>query len=165
VSALDGHLERLREMIAGLPAGAYAASPSRVSGPVGAHVRHCLDHVRALVSVIDSNQLCYDSRLRGTRIETDPLAALEELDRLRADIEELANVPLDRPVQLSSLTDRDGSTLRVTSTFGREIAFVIQHTIHHAAIISILLDQLGVQVPKGFGYAPSTPVPALVCAR
>ena len=165
MSALDGQLEHLREMIAALPASAYVASPSRVSGPVGAHVRHCLDHVRALVSLVDSNELCYDSRLRGTRIETDPVAAVDEIDRLRVDIEELEYLTLDHPVLLRSLTDRDGSTLRVTSTFGREIAFVIQHTIHHAAIIAVLLDQLRVDVPQGFGYAPSTPVPALACAR
>jgi uncharacterized damage-inducible protein DinB len=165
MSALDGQLERLRHVLSTLPAAAYAASPSPVSGSVGAHVRHCLDHVRALTSLVDSDELCYDSRLRGTRVEQEVSAAVDEIDTLRSSLQALENLPLDRYVHLESLADRDGSTLKVTSTYGRELAFVIQHTIHHAAIISVLLDQIGVAVPLGFGHAPSTPVPAVVCAR
>jgi uncharacterized damage-inducible protein DinB len=165
MSALASQLERLRDLVGEIPPAAYVAAPSRASGSIGAHVRHCLDHVRALASLLDSDELCYDSRLRGTRIEVDPLAAVQEIDRLRGEIGELDNFSLDHPLQLQSLTDRDGSTLRVMSTFGREVAFVVQHTIHHAAIISVLLDQIGVAVPAGFGYAPSTPLPVPACAR
>ena len=158
MSALRGQLESLRGVVASLPGGAYRASPSRVSGTVGAHVRHCLDHVRALVSQIDSGELTYDSRLRGTGVETEPGVAVEEIDRLCAELQQLERAPLDAPVRLQSMIERDGAAVKTTSTLGREVAFVIQHTIHHLAIVAVLLEQLGVRVPSDFGLAPSTPL-------
>lgn len=44
------------------------------------------------------------------------------------------------------------------STLARELAFVMSHTIHHQAIVALLLEQQGGGVPdERFGYAPSTP--------
>ena len=40
-----------------------------VSGSVGAHVRHCLDHVRAVVHAAEGGVLSYDRRERDTAIE------------------------------------------------------------------------------------------------
>jgi hypothetical protein len=39
---------------------------------------------------------------------------------------------------------------------GRELAFVLSHTVHHNALIAIMAQTLGVPVPARFGYAPST---------
>jgi uncharacterized damage-inducible protein DinB len=50
-------------------------------------------------------------------------------------------------------------TATVRSSVGRELAFVVSHTIHHCAVIALLLRDLGVAVPPRFGYAPSTPSP------
>ena len=111
----------------------------------------------ALVSYAGVSELSYDSRLRGTPVETEPGVAVAEIDRLCALLERLESAPLDRPVHLRSVTDREGRSLSTASTLGREVAFVIQHTIHHLAIVAVLLDQMGVQVPADFGLAPSTP--------
>jgi uncharacterized damage-inducible protein DinB len=43
------------------------------------------------------------------------------------------------------------------STLARELAFVLNHTIHHQAMIGLLASLHGCDVPDGFGYAPSTP--------
>jgi uncharacterized damage-inducible protein DinB len=44
------------------------------------------------------------------------------------------------------------------STHARELAFVISHTIHHCALMAVLLAVQGIPVPYRFGYAPSTPL-------
>jgi len=44
----------------------------------------------------------------------------------------------------------------VETTAGRELAFVLSHTIHHNALIDVMARTLGVPVPDRFGYAPST---------
>lgn len=157
VDALQAHLRSLRDLVAALNRDVYRATPSRTSGSVGEHVRHCLDHTRALFSAASNAELTYDSRVRGTRIETDPDLAVDEIDRLSIDLEGLDERALERPVYLQSMTHRDGPPTRVATTVGREVAFVIQHTIHHCAIVAVLLDHLGVAVPERFGYAPSTP--------
>ena len=43
-----------------------------MSGSIGEHVGHCLDHLSALLSADPPLMLSYDRRQRGTAIETDP---------------------------------------------------------------------------------------------
>jgi len=50
-----------------------------------------------------------------------------------------------------------GEVVTGWSTLGRELAFVNSHTIHHQALIAVLLELSGVQVPDHLGLAPSTP--------
>jgi uncharacterized damage-inducible protein DinB len=157
VNALREQLEGLRAVIASLPPAIYGAAPSRVSGTIGGHVRHTLDHVRTLVSQWHASEMSYDSRLRGTAVETEPWAAVDEIDRLNLSLDGLRADQADREVRLGTLARRGEAAVAARTTAGRELAFVIQHTIHHAAIIAVLLDQLGLGVPAGFGYAPSTP--------
>ena len=40
------------------------------------------------------------------------------------------------------------------STLGRELAYVNSHTIHHQALIAVLLELAGVPVPDHLGLAP-----------
>jgi uncharacterized damage-inducible protein DinB len=154
--ALCSQLESLREVITTLPRDLYNAAPSRASGSIGGHVRHCLDHVRALVAARGAADLTYDARLRGTAIETEPWAAVDEIDRLTLEVEDLTVRATEDRVRLNGLTHRSGAAVEVQTTIGRELMFLVQHTLHHAAIIAILLEQRGVRVPPDFGYAPST---------
>lgn len=153
--ALRHELEALRTAVGGLSPSEYRAAPSRASGSIGAHVRHALDHVRALVSRDPATDLTYDARLRGTAVETSPQAAVDEIDRLCEELARRALASAER-LRVVSLTAPDGQQLHAESSLGRELAFVLSHTIHHAAIVAVLLDRLGTAVPEGFGHAPST---------
>jgi uncharacterized damage-inducible protein DinB len=157
VDALQAHLRTLGDLIRTLPAEAYRDSPSPASGSIGEHVRHCLNHARALLASASDGELTYDARHRGTRVEVEPELAAGECERLCLDLQQLDNTTLERPIRLHTLTHRDMSPTRVGTTLGREIVFVIQHTIHHCAVIAVLLDRVGITVPRDFGYAPSTP--------
>lgn len=163
-AALQIQLENLRDVIGRLTPELYRASPSSVSGSIGAHVRHCLDHVRVLVSHRAGAAMTYDSRLRGTGVETDTREAAIEIEHLCASLAHVTPARLAERIVLRSQTDRDGTAAHVDTTLGRELAFVVQHTIHHAAIINVLLDAAGCATPAGFGYAPSTPRRELAAA-
>ena len=157
VTALSALLEQLRAVIMDMPVSMYRARPAaRVSGSVGEHVRHCLDHVSALVAAMYGDELSYDRRSRGTTVENERGSAADEISRLVSRLEGRAAIRLDRPVTLWSLLDADGAAVAIRTTVGREIAFVIQHTIHHCALIAVLLEWQGMGVPAGFGLAPST---------
>ena len=150
-------LDELESLLMELPLDAYAVSlvPS-ASGSIGGHVRHCLDHVSALVSADPSVPLSYDSRHRGTAVETDPAEALRQISRLKGALDIWSTRSLDDPIPVTSMIS---STAAVTgwSTLARELAFVISHTIHHQAIIGVLLAVHGHAVPERFGHSPSTP--------
>ena len=157
VLALRERLDDLMRLVGALPADAYRARPSRVSGSVGEHVRHVLDHVSSLVAGGPSMVLSYDHRMRGTAVETEPHAAICEMARLDAALERWAEQPLDESVAVAAMVSANGRVVTGRSTLARELAFVMSHTVHHQAIVALLLEQQGAPVPgDGFGYAPST---------
>jgi uncharacterized damage-inducible protein DinB len=75
-------------------------------------------------------------------------------------LDRLDGLPADLPIRLRTIAERGEAPVEVTTTASREIAFVIQHTIHHCALIALLLERRDIRVPASFGYAPSTPLPA-----
>lgn len=126
------------------------------NGNIGGHVRHCLDHIRAILDGFPVGLVDYDHRERGTSIETDPFAARDEIRRLRRLAEDLAQIEDEAPVRVAVLPTRDGQSVTLLSTLGRELAFVLSHTIHHNATIKGMALALRVALPPSFGYAPST---------
>lgn len=158
VSALRGRLDELLRLLLTLPTEAYCARPSRVSGSIGEHVRHLLDHVSSLVSTNPVAVLSYDHRTRGTAVESQPSAGVCELMRLDAALERWGDRNLEDPIAVAAVTSTDGRSATGWSTLARELAFVMNHTIHHQAIIALLLERLDAELPdERFGYAPSTP--------
>jgi hypothetical protein len=151
-------LDQIAALLLEMPASVYTAPvATHVSGTVGEHVRHCLDHVSALLSSDASSTLSYDLRRRGTAVESDPGAALQQILRLKAALDRWSTRSLDEPIRVSSLIDASGASIAGWSTLGRELVFVLSHTIHHQATMAALLALHGVAAPEGFGYAPSTP--------
>ena len=150
-------LNQLAALVTRLNDGHYlSVRASEVSGSVGGHVRHCLDHVAALARGFESGQIDYDGRVRGTAVESHRHAATTEIERLVGVIEDMAGYSPDTPVWVNV-----GSPDLAPSTLARELAFISSHTIHHFALIALLLHDMGVRVPPRFGYAPSTPSPEL----
>ena len=159
VAALERALEELAAVVAALSPEAYRNRlMPNVSGSIGEHVRHCLDHVSALVSADPSSYLSYDRRGRGTPVETDAAHALRCIQLLRIKVAVGRwSTRLDDPICVMSTVARGGAMLTSMSTLGRELAFVLNHTIHHQAMIGLLASLHGCDVPDGFGLAPSTP--------
>lgn len=162
VAALDRALAQMAAVVSALGLEAYRARPlPDVSGSIGEHVRHCLDHVDALASADRWSDLSYDRRARGTAIETDPAAALRSIQLLRIKIAVGRwSSWAHEPIFVSSTISRDGDIATGMSTLAREMTFVLSHTIHHQATIGLLASLQGCGVPADFGYAHSTPRPA-----
>jgi uncharacterized damage-inducible protein DinB len=156
-SALVRLLDELSATVMTIPTEIYSAPfEGGVSGTIGEHVRHSLDHVSALLSAGRSDTLSYDHRQRGTSIEADAGAALQQILRLKAGLERWSMRSLDDPIRVTSMISATGA-VSGWSTLARELAFVVSHTIHHQAIIGILLSFHGYDVPDRFGHSPSTP--------
>ena len=157
-SALADVLAQVAEVVRQLSDDDYRApGPAGVSGSVGQHVRHCLDHVLALEQALRTRRIDYDARERGGSIEQNRRLALAALDSVRARLLGLDDRWLAGAVEVVAQLAPDSRPIMMTSTIGRELAFVISHTIHHNATINVLLQERRVALPARFGFAATTP--------
>ena len=156
--ALAEHLDALAEVVERVSDLDYLTRPSTgVSGSVGAHVRHCVDHVIALLDRTAAGEMTYDDRQRDTELERNRRLAVATLRVLASRVREMAPRTGDVPITLWTMLDRRGTRARIRTTLGRELVFVLQHTIHHEAVVAVLLAGRGRVLPGHFGLAPSTP--------
>lgn len=150
-------LRQLAEVVQALTDEQYVRKPvGVVASNVGGHVRHCLDHVEAFLAGTESGAVCYDRRQRGTEVEASRAAALKAIRRLERRLLAFRPHSEDRRLGLSVLVSGALPPVEVQTTVGRELAFVLSHTVHHNALIAVQARTLGVPVPARFGYAPST---------
>lgn len=158
IDALAETLGQGRDLVASLPAPAYIRKvPQAFDASIGGHYRHCLDHFGGLLGGIDAGELNYDLRRRDPRIEEDPAFALEMTDRLLASARELDESMLGRPLLVRARVSATGEeSPGVASTAGREVMYAIAHAVHHYALIGVIGRIQGLDLPAGFGVAPST---------
>ena len=147
-------IDRLDDIDYAMPA------PGRTSGGIGGHVRHCLDHVSALVEGIRTGLCAYDRRQRGTVVETSRAAAVEAITDTMIALLHLDAASLDAEILVEAQLEPAGARGVSRSSVCREVAFLVSHTVHHNAIVGQLLQTRGLTVAPRFGLAPATPLDA-----
>jgi hypothetical protein len=127
------------------------------AGPVCAHLRHVVEHYEALVNGQPLGVVDYDGRPRDRQLETSPTLARDRLLGLRQVLGQWTPDMLDRPVRVLGQGGIIGDfDFCVTSSVGRELAFLASHAVHHFALLAEHLQRHGVPVPTHFGKAPGT---------
>ena len=120
VDSLRELLDEMRSMIERIDDESYAApARGRSGGGIGGHVRHCLDHVSALLTGTRTGLCAYDRRARGTTVDTCRLAAIHCILDLEADLLRLDCRLFEVPVDVETQVDTSGAFLVTTSTVGR----------------------------------------------
>ena len=157
--AVSGPNRRLigqaRALVATLDDDRFCASDPRRSS-VGAHLRHVIDCYRCFLRGLGEGRIDYDGRQRDAGIECDRQVAADALANLEAGFGALP-VDLERPLEVRVDAAAWGSSLHwQQSTLGRELQFLVSHTVHHFALIALLLRAQGFEPDAEFGVAPST---------
>lgn len=132
--------------------------PQYFSGSVGKHIRHILNFYECFLNGISSGRIDYDARIRDTSVETSVMAAQT---RIRAMMKTLSILEMHQYGQDIFIHQNEGAIEDPEndwsrSTVGREIQALVSHTVHHYAIIALILRILGFECPRDFGVAPST---------
>lgn len=152
------YLQQADELIAGLSDAAFAEpAPGGLGSSVGAHLRHCLDHYQSFLRGLPDARIDYDARQREPDLETQRSAARLKIAALRQGLADAADTA-DRPVmvQMDCGGQTDENFTTTESSLRRELQFLISHTVHHYAIIKMILTARGIPVAQDFGMAPST---------
>ena len=147
-------------VLEGLPDGLYTCTTSVTpEGTVGRHMRHCVDFYERFLDGLPTGRIDYADRRRDPTIESSRVVALTRL----ADLEQRLAAPTGLDPRRSILVrpeDDDvdprnpGAWFR--SSIGRELRFLASHTVHHFALIAVLLRTLGHPTDPAFGVSPST---------
>jgi uncharacterized damage-inducible protein DinB len=125
-------------------------------GTVGAHFRHCLDFYDSFLEGLGSGRIDYDDRKRDAASESAPARAVERFRDVLRSLEAVPERDRGRPLLVRGDGSREGDGGRCGSTVGRELQFLLSHTIHHFALIGFMLRAKGLEVDASFGVAPST---------
>ncbi len=149
---LSQQLFSLNQLIAQLETEIFCKPMSEMGGSsIGQHVRHTLEIVNELISGYASGKVDYSKRKRDLKIETIPEYAMNYCLNL------IENADLTNRTIL--FIDSDNEIIEeIPSSFYRELNFVLDHTIHHLAIIKMALRILDLShlTDENFGMAYST---------
>lgn len=121
---------------------------------IGDHVRHVLDHYRAVETGISTGLIDYNLRHRESPEATDPEVAQNTIKHLQRWLQSpLPDVTVDI---VSDIEAGVAHAPRLPSMLSREMLYLINHSIHHMAFASLLARQQGIELPPTIGIAPST---------
>jgi len=144
-------LGQAANVVLGSKGSAYRAAGPGPIGGIGEQIRHVAELFQGFLGGLATGTIDYDARPRDPRIERDPAFAGEVLAGLRAQLE--APGWADGPLRVR-MDAADGAFS--DSTVARELRFLASHTVHHFAIVRLLLAGTGHPLPPGFGIAPAT---------
>jgi len=150
---LNSHLiGQARSFVSGISPMVYTGKCEPVfSSTIGQHLRHCIEHYDELLRAHrECRAVNYADRPRDFLLETDPSEALRRLAATDATLTALGNSA--SPLKILDA----GCECPSESSLGRELQYLVSHTVHHFAIIAIIARHFDLAVPENFGVAPST---------
>lgn len=155
--ALTRCIEQLLNVIDLLPDEIYVAEAAPQASSIGCHFRHIIEYMQMLGEQAHDGCADYERRNRNKLLEQNCSAArLAVKENGRRLLEVLGDLGADYAV-VQSQTPFDGAgKIQLKTSLGRECMYVIDHAVHHLAIIRVLATRLGVELPRSFGLAVST---------
>lgn len=132
----------------------YIQSCKNLSGnTIGQHVRHIIEMFQCLDEGYLKGEVDYEKRKRDRQIETDKEFAVQILKEISRQISK-DNKTLYLLTYYDELQEQPE---KITTNYFREIAYNLEHTIHHMALIRVGLRELGdLPVDDSYGVASST---------
>jgi uncharacterized damage-inducible protein DinB len=150
------NLNQLSTLLQSISEEDYSKQTEVLSGStIGQHFRHILEFYLVLVNS-SNNSICYDNRKRNTEIENSTELALKSIKQIELKLE---NLNEEEPIFLDADFTEDGSRKsKIKSSMAREMAYCLEHSIHHQALIKAGLVSLNIKnlVNDKFGLAYST---------
>ncbi|MEJ6717496.1 MAG: hypothetical protein QNK82_03305 [Akkermansiaceae bacterium] len=156
ISANTHLLNQAEQLLAVMADHDYADPVGNLYGStLGQHLRHCLDHYSSFLNGLPDASIDYDHRERAESLECSTGCALEEIKRLKAGLGNAKSFDVTTRVKVK-MDCGGGDHEWHLSTLGRELQFLVSHTVHHFAMINGMCRQRGLPMEEGFGIAPST---------
>ena len=131
------------------------SQPSNIlfNASIGQHVRHIIELFLCLEKGYETGIVNYEKRKRDYKIETDKDFAAQLLEEI---YHRLDRPDADLVMEAEDYEDAPG-VVAIRSNYYREIAYNLEHTIHHMALIRVGINEVSsIILPDQFGVAYST---------
>lgn len=135
----------------------YTSQKDGVSS-IGAHVRHIIEFYQAFIKATaskNSTDLCYDARERNTSYETSYKAAIFSIEKIQHSLKAFSHDG-SQMITLQVIVDPDKPMRALQTSLSRELFHLLDHTVHHMALIKARARQEGFILDKNFGVANAT---------
>ena len=145
---------QLTETLNQLSADEYT-QPSKIlfNASIGQHVRHIIELFLCLEKGYETGVVNYEKRKRDYQIETNKDFATQ----LLKDIYHRLERPNADLVMEAEEYENSTGMVAIPSNYYREIAYNLEHTIHHMALIRVGINEVSmIELPQDFGVAYST---------
>jgi len=145
---------QLTETLNQLSADEYVRpSKTLFNASIGQHVRHIIELFLCLEKGYESGVVNYEKRKRDYQIETNK----ELANQLLKDIYHRLEKPNTDLVMEAEDYENTAGIVAIPSNYYREIAYNLEHTIHHMALIRVGVNEVStIELPQEFGVAYST---------
>ena len=138
--------------------------PSKVllNATIGEHVRHIIELFQCLEKGYDTGVVNYEKRKRDHEIENNKELASSLLKEIYQNIDRSnKDIFLEAEDYCDFL-----EIVSIPSNYYRELAYNLEHTIHHMALIRVGINEVSsVRLPEEFGVAYSTVKYRQQCAQ
>lgn len=153
---LKEDIERIKSILDILDDNQYQKTiPILSHSTIGKHIRHIYEFYLAAIKP-QEGLVCFDDRVRDTNVETNKTFAKTVFDKLLQDLELIIR---DMPIVLKANYElAEPQHLYFSSSIARELAYALEHSIHHQAMIKVGLEFLGndLSLVKNFGVSKAT---------
>ena len=152
--AVNNIFVQLTDSIIQLSAAQYTEPCASLSdGTIGQHVRHIIELYQCLESGYDSGIVDYEKRKRDHLIETNQDLACILLLQISLSL----NKPNKDLLLSASYDDHSSESVILPTNYYREIAYNLEHTVHHMALMRIGINEVSeIILSEEFGMASST---------
>ena len=156
-------LEEISELTNSLSSELYAKKFNYLSeATIGQHIRHILEFYIEFENGLTNRNINYDKRKRDLNLETNLSYCAKELNRI---IEFINTINKDEAIEVVVNYSDEGDDLLLKSSLYRELAFLVEHTVHHMAIFKPALILENISISDTFGLAASTKKYRNSCAQ
>jgi hypothetical protein len=151
IEELDG----LESLIPCLSVALYSKPLGVLTGAsIGQHIRHILEFYSCLKKGFKAGLVSYDDRERNLLLETKPIIALHLIGDLKVF---LSSINEDSSLTIKACYSENASEFElIESSLYRELAYTLDHTVHHMAIVKIALSNEKIILGANIGVAAST---------
>lgn len=160
------NLKEIKKVLLQLTDEQYSYPSETLFGAtIGQHVRHILEFYQSVFNGFDLKTVNYDNRKRNLLIETDSKIAIQVIDEINSN---LALDIFDQTLILEgNFCAEEGKEMQIKTSLLRELAYCLEHSIHHQALIKVGLLELNCLcfIDETFGLAPATIRHRKVCAQ